>query len=249
MTTDPYLTAEDYTYLLPDHWIQPQDSIWTIMHNAYVGRVIELAKESGARRVIEIGCGDGWNCGQAVEAGLDAVGIDWSRNGIDHARRMVPEATFICGDLRSEEVLETCLGAFDAAIFVEVLEHIPPDDCASALRNIAALLRPAGTLVLTTPSVNYPNTNRAHYRHFTEEILRDLFAEAGCFEIESVEGYGDVPAEHRYYRRARWVENRYWEIKPVKKWLQDRYRPHVLGAPLDRCHGFIVRARRTGSSP
>ena len=68
------LSAEDYSYLLPDHWLLKEKNIWTMMHHAYVWRVVEIVKNSGAQRVIEVGCGDGWNCGQMVEAGLDVVG-------------------------------------------------------------------------------------------------------------------------------------------------------------------------------
>ena len=96
------LTAEDYSYVLPDHWIIPEETIWEIMRQAYARRVVELVKGSGARSVLEIGCGDGWNCGQFVEAGLEKiVGVDWSRNGIDHARRMVPKAKFYCGETKT----------------------------------------------------------------------------------------------------------------------------------------------------
>lgn len=74
------LTAEDYSYVLPDHWIIPEETIWEIMRQAYARRVVELIKGSGARSVLEIGCGDGWNCDQFVEAALEKiVGVDWSR--------------------------------------------------------------------------------------------------------------------------------------------------------------------------
>ena len=65
------LEAEDYTYHLPDHWIlevKEAGEYFTKMHAAYVQRVVELVKESGARSVLEVGCGDGWNCGKLVGA-------------------------------------------------------------------------------------------------------------------------------------------------------------------------------------
>lgn len=237
--TRPEIPAEAYDYTLPDHWILPPESLFAVMHEAYVARVVEIVKKSGAKSVLEVGCGDGWNCGKLVEAGLDTVGIDWSKNGIEHAKRMVPRARFYQGDARDDEFQREFPEPFDAVIFVEVIEHIPPADCVGALRNIAECLRPGGTLVLTTPSVNKPNTNTGHYRHFTEEILRDLVNKAG-FAVKGVEGYGDVPAEDRYYKIARFIDNRYWLIRPARRKLLAGYAKRCARTPTSVCHGFIM---------
>ena len=253
METDPQaldaeLVADDYSYLLPDHWILPRtqkDSTFTVVHEVYVRRVVELIRQSGARTVLEAGCGDGWNCGKLVEVGLAVVGVDWSHNGIEHARRMVRGARFYCGDVRDAGFRREFSDLFDAAIFVEVLEHIPPNDCIQAIRNIASLVKPGGLLVLTTPSVNTPNTNPQHYRHFDEPTLRELIAEAGELSIEAIEGYGNVPLAARHWRIRRWFDNRYWTIKPARKWLVDRYAARCAGTPLDVCEGLILTMRKT----
>ncbi len=246
MTVDSdNLTAEDYDYLLPNHWLARSDSIWTMMHHAYVNRVIEIIKADGAKTVVEVGCGDGWNCGQLVEAGVKTVvGCDWSANGINHARRMVPGATFHCGDVTDDEFMRQFSEPFDACLFVEVLEHIPPEDCVSALRNIMHFIRPGGVFVLTTPSVNFPNINDKHYRHFTEAILTDLIAETGGLTIEAIEGYGDAPYQKLHYRVRRLFQNRLFTIHPLVRWWQRRYASHALHTPLDRCAGFILTMRR-----
>jgi len=240
--TRPEETNEDY-YRLPDHWIlhglQP-DELFAQMHGAYVGRVVELLKRSGVRNALEVGCGDGWNCARLAEAGIDTVGIDWSRNAIAYASVLVPGARFFCGDIRDPAFAAACPEPFDAGLMIEVIEHIPPRDCVAALRNVARLIRPGGRLVLTTPSTNYANHNSQHYRHFDETTLRQLIGEARGLTIDSIEGYGDVPAEQRYYRWARWVDNRYWLIKPARRWLQRKCSPRWLDTPLSRCAGLIV---------
>ena len=163
--TNTRLTSNDYGHKLPDHWILEQAEItghFKIMHDAYVNRVVEIISNTGARTVIEVGCGDGWNCNKQVQAGLNVVGIDWSRNGSAYANMLVPGAQFYCGDIRDTEFLERFPEPFDAVVFIEVIEHIPPEDCVNALRNISASLKNGGTLVLTTPSINSPNTNPQH---------------------------------------------------------------------------------------
>lgn len=243
MTVTQDISASDYEYRLPDHWILSTEDLFGVMHEAYVRRVVEIVRGTGAKRVLEVGCGDGWNCGKLVEAGVDAVGIDWSKNGIEHARRMVPKGRFFQGDVRDASFRREFPEPFDAAIFVEVLEHIPPPDCPAALRNIAECLKPGGMLVLTTPSVNKENTNPGHYRHFTEAMIREL-APQGGFRVESIEGYGDVQLERRYYKLARFIDNRYYLIKGIRRRLLNRYRKRCLGTPMSRCHGIIATMKK-----
>jgi|GEM_PF-3940203 len=239
------LKAQDYEHLLPDHWILPQNNIWTKLHNYYVQRVVELVVQSGVKRVLEVGCGDGWNCGKLVKAGLDVVGIDWSRNGIEHAKRMVPNAHFMCCDLTASEFTTAFPEPFEAIIFVEVIEHIPTKDCVSALQKITKTLKPGGLFILTTPSVNLPNNNPQHYRHFDEQTLRNLISEAGQLIIDRIEGYGDVALEKRHYSIARWVNNKYYTIHPLLKWLQEKYALRIsTPTALDICSGFIVSMRK-----
>ena len=233
----PDLTADDYGYRLPDHWIlhdrQP-DELFAKQHGAYVGRVVEVLKRSGVRTALEVGCGDGWNCARLVEAGIETVGIDWSPSAIAYASMLVQGARFFCGDVRDPEFAARWPEPFDAALMIEVVEHIPPRDCVATLRNVARVIKPGGQLVLTTPSTNLTNKNEQHYRHFDEATLRQLIGEVSGLTIDSIEGYGDVPTEQRYYRWARWVDNRYYLIKPARRWLRRKYEPQWLHTPLSR---------------
>jgi len=240
--------AEDYTYRLPDHWLlddKNPSGYFEILHKAYVDRVVELVKDAGARTVIEVGCGDGWNCSRLVDAGLEVVGIDWSKNGTDHAARLVPKAQIYRGDVRDVGFSGRFPHPFDAVILVEVIEHIPPKDCADALRNIAATIRVGGTFVLTTPATNVPNNNPQHYRHFDEQTLKSLIEEAGGLTINSIEGYGNYPYRRAMYRRLRWFDNRYYTIKPIKRRILDQYRGNCSRTPLSTCEGFVIAMTKT----
>ena len=247
------LTAEDYEYRLSDHFIlhekeNTRASLFPMLHSYYVSRVAEIIKASGAKTVLDAGCGDGWSSKTLADAGLDVVGVDWSANGIDYATRLVRNARFFNGDVTSPEFKKAFPNNFDAVAFIEVLEHIKPDECAAALRNITRPLKDGGILVLTTPSVNFPNRHDNHYRHFTEQSLREVFSEAGWLKIQSIEGYGDMAVEAFHYRLTRFVENRYYTIKPILQYLLRRNGSTAVmkQTPFDRCHGFIVTAEFRG---
>ena len=243
------LTAADYddAYLLPDHWImhdRDSEGMFTRLHGYYVNRVVHIIQQSGASAVLEVGCGDGWACSQMAKAGLNVTGIDWSKNAVAYASIREPQATFICGDVRDLSIFP---GRFDAIAFIEVIEHIPPEDCVAALRNIVQHLRDGGTFVLTTPSTNFINDNPQHYRHFTEAILRDIVGEVGGLEVETIEGYGDVRIEAAHWRKMRWVDNRYFQIKPLYAAFSRTFNEANTAGPtsLERCHGLIVTMRKT----
>lgn len=243
------MTADDYAYRFPDHWIDHEKksgSLFEKLHRAYVAQAVEIIKSSGAKTVLEVGCGDGWNCGEMVKAGLDVVGIDWSQNAVLYASMFVPDAKFYRGDVRDAEFLNLFPDKFDALALIEVLEHIPPNDCISAMSNIATPLKSGGTFVLTTPSVNHPNNEgHLHYQHFTEEKLRQIAKEAGL-TVQSIEGYGDVSAARSYWNRMRWIDNRIFSIKPAVQFLTEKYHreTNLRSTPLDRCHGFIMTMRK-----
>lgn len=238
----PELPQEEYRY--PDHWLlheKDPDGLFTLLHTAYVNRVIDILKAAGAQTVLDVGCGDGWNTGAMLKAGLSAIGTDFVQRAINYSRMFVPGGSFICGDLTSAEFKAAHPEKFDAVTLIEVIEHIAPERCAGALRNIADPLKPGGTLVLTTPSENFPNTNDYHYQHFTPEKLKALAGEAGLV-VQAIEGYGDMAADSAHWSRMRWVDNRLYSIKPLAAKLVEQYKRSIslTRTPLDRCKGLIM---------
>jgi SAM-dependent methyltransferase len=242
------LTASDYQYALPDHWVlhvnQPDDP-FTKLHSQYVRRAVDIVVASGARTVLEAGCGDGWNVAQFVKAGLDAAGCDWSEKAIQYAGINCPQADFYCGDVRDQGFNERFPDKFDAVVFIEVIEHIPPRDTVSALRNVLDKLKVGGTFVLTTPHINYPNDNPQHYRHFTPELLASIMEEVGGLEVVAFEPYGDVVADRQYWAKMRWFDNRCFTIKPWATRIRQAH-DYSSHCSWDRAHGIIMTAKKIG---
>jgi SAM-dependent methyltransferase len=140
---------------------------------------------SGAEHALDLGCGDG-----SLTVELDAerlTAADVSAVALGRARtRLDPRDTLV--ELDPDEPLPFDDGAFDLVLCAETIEHVR--DVQLLLSEIRRVLRPGGTLALTTPA-NLPVGPRPHplsphLRFFTRRSLRKLLEELG-FEVTSLE--------------------------------------------------------------
>src|SRR5581483_9064716 len=73
-------------------------------------------------RVLDIGCGDGWMCGELAASGAHPLGVDIAAAAIDRARRHHPELEFRLAEIDGVLPLED--NTFDVAWASEVIEHV-----------------------------------------------------------------------------------------------------------------------------
>ena len=98
------------------------------------------------KRVLDIGCNDGYICLRCEELGADVVGIDGiHRDGLKYVRQhLKPKFKFFCMDIMSPSFCE--LGRFDVILYLGVLYHtIYPFE---QLLRIANACNPNATLLL-----------------------------------------------------------------------------------------------------
>ena len=95
------------------------------------------------RRALDVGCGEGRFCRMMQDRGVQTVGIDPAKGLIARARELDPT-----GDYRVEaaEVLGFEDGAFDLVVSYLSLIDIP--DVTAAIREMARVLAPGGTLLI-----------------------------------------------------------------------------------------------------
>lgn len=129
--------------LIADDW--RRDRLATsFRERGFLERLIDGLPDGAT--VLDLGCGCGEPIGRyLVEAGLDVVGVDASARLLEHARRAVPEVTFILGDMRTAQVH----GPFDAIVAWDSVFHLPREDHAALYRRMAGWLGPGGRLLLS----------------------------------------------------------------------------------------------------
>lgn len=99
------------------------------------------------KSVVDVGMGPGIALNELLRGShpTTIAGFDFSARAIEVARAAMPEGEFSTRDIFSDPPADQ----FDVVICTEVLEHL--QDPGSALRTIAGLAMPGGTLVLTVP--------------------------------------------------------------------------------------------------
>lgn len=125
--------------------------------------VLTALRDVGARRVVDLGCGEG-----ALLAGMladpsftELLGVDVSPRELDRATRRLgldrlSDSQRARLTLRQSSLTyrDAALAGFDAAVLMEVVEHLDLDRLPALETNIFAHARP-GAVVVTTPNADH----------------------------------------------------------------------------------------------
>jgi SAM-dependent methyltransferase len=94
-------------------------------------------------RVLDVGCGPGWEAARLRALGLRAYGLDRSRGMLAEARAW--GAPLLLGDMRALPLPD---GALDGLWVCASFLHIPKRDGPAVLREFRRALRPGGALYI-----------------------------------------------------------------------------------------------------
>jgi SAM-dependent methyltransferase len=108
-----------------------------------------LARLVPRSRVLDLGCGPGVPTGAAIVGeGHHLTGVDISARQIALARQQLPPASFIQGDVVALEFPD---GAFEAAVALYSLSHVPRGHWPDLFCRVHRWLRPEGLFLACFP--------------------------------------------------------------------------------------------------
>ena len=135
--------------------------------------------------VLEIGPGNGFTAFRLGRQVRRLTLVDIASDNIAQLRKALREVrnlTFVHADVCGPRLAESLTDPFDAVFGLEVFEYVT--DPGACLRNLAAVLRPGGLMLLQWP--NYPPARTRGVTHIrTRQELDRLFQSAG-FETWAV---------------------------------------------------------------
>jgi ubiquinone/menaquinone biosynthesis C-methylase UbiE len=158
--------------------------------------IVKLLRPDREKRLLDIGCSQGYLLTEAVKSGLLAFGIDISQEAVNIARENSPSSKVVCGDAHK---LDWEDNYFDYITNIGSLEHFR--DIETSLKEMKRVMKPDGKACIMLPNLYY-------YRHIINKVLwkkdptshqeierfaslrewRDMIEEGG-FKVEEVYKY------------------------------------------------------------
>ena len=127
-----------------------------------VNRRFYLPWLSGARRILDVGCGDGIFLDLLCASGAGVQGIEKDPSAVRACRAK----GLSCAESEALPWLSTCAERFDAVLLTHVLEHHPAPEASRLVAACAGVMNPGAVLLVVVPNP---------HDHFV--VLRDFPAD------------------------------------------------------------------------
>jgi SAM-dependent methyltransferase len=158
-----------------------------------------LAELGSGAAVLDLGCGTGLPTSrQLAEAGCRVTGVDFAPAMVELARRNVPEARFLTGDIADPGRIEGLDPPYDAVVAFFALLHLPRARIPGALAGIRRALVPGGRFCLSMVEADIDDEptsflgQRIRVTGFPRAVLRSVVEDAG-FTVDAEEIVGFTP--------------------------------------------------------
>lgn len=148
-----------------------------------------LERLTTGSKILDIGCGSGVPITKSLAKGHEVTGVDISPKQIERARTMVPEATFLEGDIMEVSFPHE---VFDAVVSFYAIIHIPREEHMELLGRVRRMLRKGGLLLATLGSDAWTATEEyepfgvaMHWSHYGPEEYKRMLSEVGFRVLKS----------------------------------------------------------------
>ena len=220
---------------LPD---VPEENYWFRRHLA----VYEwIAARCGGLDVVDMACGEGYGTDVLARRAARVTGVDANPEAHAHAaaKYTAPGLRFV------RDLVDRHSEPCDAVVFLQTIEHV--EEPEAVLRHFREMLRPGGTVYVSTPNVltlapegAEKSDNPWHLKEYRPEEFRELCE--SCFG--SVELLGLFHARklraHELALRAGWDSAH--EALGLTKAFYDRFTPAISARDFALRHGSLERA-------
>lgn len=177
MSSDDRDDGRDDDGTKPQMVITGERTVPGIWHENYWFRRHEVVYEAlrdvvRARTVLEAGCGEGYGADLLSRDAAMLAALDYDAYATGHVRTAYPHVPVVRGNLVA---LPYADASFDVVVSLQTIEHLWDQDAFVA--ECVRVLRPGGTLVVSTPNtLTFPPGNIYHPKELEPAELRDLVA-------------------------------------------------------------------------
>jgi 2-polyprenyl-6-hydroxyphenyl methylase/3-demethylubiquinone-9 3-methyltransferase len=142
---------------LAHRWWDPQSELFGPLHKLNPLRLAWIERVTGGlagREILDVGCGGGILAESMAAKGASVLGIDLGEKalGVAKLHKLESGARVDYRLIAAEALADEAPESFDLVTCMELLEHVP--DPASIIGACATLVRPGGTVVVSTINRN-----------------------------------------------------------------------------------------------
>jgi SAM-dependent methyltransferase len=188
---------QEKLYYFPYHWnMKGYLRVSMELRNKILMKLLE---NKTLKTILDLGCGDGYFTGDLKSKFPEAfvVGADYYVRALRFARIMTDDQPFVANSAMSLGFKDESI---DAAVLLDVIEHLSGKDRKNAMEQVVHSLKPKGLVIVSVPSTKLPLT-RMHYDHFSPDglkkfmqtFLSDVSVIGCCMHIPIVFGITRFP--------------------------------------------------------
>jgi predicted cytidylate kinase len=186
MSDDEAVRATIQSYELDaDQFHREHSDINAVKNHA--DRFLEMVP---GKRILDAGCGPGRDAAYFAGKGYDVTGIDMTAAFVDIAKASVPQAKFLCTDMRK---LSFADGSFDGIWACASLLHVPKKDASKTLLGFWRVLSPKGIMFIAVKAgadqgfrEGGENERARFYAYYGEDEIRKLVGSSGFKVLDVV---------------------------------------------------------------
>lgn len=219
----PEQKIQEDEYSFPYHYLSTLSPLIDVEYSSYLAIVSSYLRNKDVR-VLDFGCGDGRLGYELRNSKCSVIGIDFSEKAIAFAKAFshgVKNVSFDVQDILTYNPKKR----FDVIVAMEVMEHIPKEECDKIVSSFARLLSRGGKLIVTVPSTNL-SLSPKHYRHFDEKSLREMLS--AHFEVTQISGHYALGFHQKIFRGLN-VFGRMIEPALKRTYFMERYLRFLKG--------------------
>ncbi|PIS04611.1 MAG: hypothetical protein COT81_05600 [Candidatus Buchananbacteria bacterium CG10_big_fil_rev_8_21_14_0_10_42_9] len=174
------MSLKDTYDKIAEDWfaVHKVDSWW---HEG-IDKFISLVGQGGT--VLDAGCGAAVKSKYLSQNGMKVTGVDFSEKMIGIAKREVPAAEFLVGDIKDLDFLNQ---KFDGIFAQAVLLHFPKDEISEVLNSLLSKLNPGGYIYIAVKAkrLDGPSETTITQNDFGYEFERFF----SFFALEEIKGF------------------------------------------------------------
>ncbi|MCK4234497.1 class I SAM-dependent methyltransferase [candidate division WOR-3 bacterium] len=159
-------------------------------HHPNLPEFLQFFSKSEDERVLDLGCGLLPNTKYLTVSGYNVISLDLSLEYLFNGKKIFPKAILVCSDVR---FLPFRIDIFDAAIIVDLLEHLPFADVEKVLKETIQVLKNHSYIFLHIPL-------EGSFAYQFLRLIRKIWTK-------------DPEHKHNF---------KYWEVKNILKYLPIR---------------------------